>query len=881
MSLYKRLTSLLRSRKLEQDLEDELHSHFEMYVEEKVEAGMSEEEARRDAAQHFGNRAALKENTRSVYLVAWIESVLQDLRFGLRTLRKSPSFSLVAMATVALSIGITTAVFTIVNSVLLRPLPYPSPHRLIAAATLDPRTHLPVTPGPDFVAWRDQNTTMTAIAAYNSDDFNFSGVGEPARIPAADVTAGFFSTVGIQPQIGRTFSAAEAQPNGDHVAILTDQFWRERFGKDTNVLGRKMTLEGRLFTIIGVMPPKFRFPDDNVQPSILVPLQYPLSDNQRIIILNVIGRLKGGVTEQQASADLDRISRATLRGYPARFQGFLEGRTVQVTNLHTLLVGDLRKPLLIIMSAVAFVLLIGCLNITSLQLARAVERTPEMEIRSALGAKRGRLTRQLLTENALLYGLGAGLGTCLALISVQLVRSVGAKIFPSATTISIDQWVLAFAATITLLCALLFGLVPALWLNKARIVHHPGEGRLTTGRGQRRLRKILLVAEVSLALVLLAAAGLMIRSFDRLIRVSAGFNPSHVLTARVTLAETEFPKPEEQIAFFDTLLQRVQDLPGVESAALTSAVPLQGDPQMNVGVRIEGESDATQPTFAPMASLLSVSPDYFRTLQTPLIAGRAFTEADNQSSVPVAIVNQAFARKLLHDQDPLTKRLLSSARENSKPVSIIGVVADVRHAGLDQDASVQMYRPYDQLSTPAPFGMAIVLRSRTDPETLAASVRREVEALHGGQPVFDVSTMDQLLRESLARRRLSMMLMASFAGVALLLAAVGIYGVMSYSVAQRSHEIGIRVAVGCSPGRVLRFVLSEAAWITVLGVCLGLAGSLWLTRFVASLLYNTQSYDPLSMISASALLVAIGLLAGIVPAYRASRVDPIAALRAE
>jgi len=373
----------------------------------------------------------------------------------------------------------------------------------------------------------------------------------------------------------------------------------------------------------------------------------------------------------------------------------------------------------------------------------------------------------------------------------------------------------------------------------------------------------------------------MVRSFDRLIRVSAGFNPSHVLTARVTLAETEFPKVEEQIAFFDTLLQRVQALPGVESAALTSTVPLRGEQLMNVGVRIEGNSDAMQPTFAPMASLLSISPDYFRTLQTPVIAGRGFTEADNKSSIPVAMVNQAFVRKFLHGANPLTKRLLASPRENSVPVSIIGVVADVRDGGLDQDASVQLYRPYDQVSTPAAFGMAILLRSRTDPETLAAAVRQQVEALHGGQPVFDVSTMDQLLRESLAQRRLSMMLMACFAAMALLLAAVGIYGVMSYSVAQRSHEIGIRVAVGCSPGRVLRFVLSEAAWITVVGVCLGLAVSLWLTRFVASLLYKTQPFDPLSMISASALLVAIGLLAGIVPAYRASRVDPIVALRAE
>jgi putative ABC transport system permease protein len=878
MSLFKRIGSLLRNRRLDQDLDDELRSHLEMSAADKVESGMTEERAQREAFMRLGNRQASKENTRSVYMIAWIESVLQDLRYGWRNLRRSPGFSIVAMATVALSIGITTAVFTIVNSVLLRPLPYPDSKRLISVATLDPRSHEPVTPGPDFVAWQQENTTLSSIAAYTSDDFNFSGAGEPARIPAAEVTASFFSTLGIQPELGRGFSSAEEQPNGEHVAVLSNQFWRERFSADAKVLGQKINLEGQLYVVVGVLPPQFRFPDNGVQPSVLLPLQYPLGALDRILIVNAVGRLKDGVTQQQASADLDRISNAMLLRYPVKMQGFFKGRSMQITNLHTLLVGDVRTPLLVIMCAVGFLLLIGCLNITSLQLARAVERTSEMEMRSALGAKRGRLTRQLLTENALLYGVGALLGISMALAAVQFVRSTAANIFPSAITISADSRALAFAVVVTLLSAMLFGLIPALSLNKTRIVRQPGAGRLTTGNSYRRLRKLLLVSEVSLALVLMSGAGLMVQSFDRLMRVNAGFNPSHLLTAHVSLSETEFPKAEQQVAFFDTLCQRLKALPGVESAALTSAVPLQADSSFNVGVRIEGEP--IRPVeIAPFASMTSVSPDYFRTLQAPIIAGRGFTDSDSAASIPVAIVNQAFVRKFLHGADPLTKRILG--RDSTQSVTIIGIAADIHHSGLDQDVTPQIYRPYNQPAMPLAFRMAVLLRSRIDPGELAGQVRREVSALHGGQPVFDVATMDQLLRASTMQRRLTLALLGLFAALALLLAAIGIYGVMSYSVAQRAHEIGIRIAVGCSPGRVLRLILGETAWVMIVGMVVGLAAALWLTRFIASLLYQTQPYDVVSMLSASALLVAVGLLAGTVPAYHASRVDPVIALRAE
>ena len=878
MSIFRRVSSLLRSRQLEQDLEDELRSHLEMRVEENLDSGMNEQEARREAAMRFGNKCSARENTRSVYLVAWLESVLQDLQYGFRTMRRSPAFSLVAVVTVALTIGMTTAVFTIVNSVLLRPLPYAAPSQLIWAATLDPRTHQPGTPGPDVAAWMEQNKTLKAMAGYTEDDYNLSGAGDPMRVPGALVTAGFFQTLGVQPRLGRSFLSTEDRPNADHVVILSDQFWRDHFSADPGTLGRKVEIEGQAYTIVGVMPPQFRFPDSGAEPSILLPLQFNLSAVDRIMILNAVGRLNDGVTPQQAYTDLNQIAQKTFNQYPAGIQNFVRGRTIQVSDLQTVLVGDVRKPLLVILAAVGFVLLIGCLNITSLQLARAVERTAEMEMRSALGAKRGRITRQLLTENALLYSLGAGLGIAVGSMAVAAARAATTKALPTVVTISMDRWVLAFTALVTFFCAAVFGLAPALSLTKSRLVRQPGEGRLTTSRGGRSLRKLLMVTEIALALVLLAGAGLMIHSFDRLMSVNPGFNPSHLLTAHVTLVDTDFPKVEQQVEFFDTLLQRLRALPGVEHAALTSDVPLKEE-RVVTGVRMEGEPVPPK-GMAHLVGTSAVSPDYFRTLQAPILEGRSFTESDTQTSIPVAIVNQEFVRKFLHGADPLTKRM-APPHEGQPPVAIVGVVADIHHAGLDQNVAPQIYRPFDQPSLISTYRMALLLRSRTDPATLAAAVRGKVAALHGGQPVFDVATMNQLLRDSVAQRRLSLILLGTFSGLALLLAAVGIYGVTSYSVAQRTHEIGIRMAVGCSPSRVLRLVLSESAWITLAGLVAGLAAALWLSRFISSLLYQTQPNDLASMLSASALLVGAGLLAGAIPAYKASKVDPVIALRAE
>jgi putative ABC transport system permease protein len=878
MSILRRVSSLLRSRQLEQELEDELRSHLEMRVEENLESGMSEQEARREAAMRFGNRFSAKENTRSVYIVAWLQSVLQDLQYGFRTMRRSPAFSLVAVVTVALTIGMTTAVFTIVNSVLLRPLPYAAPSQLIWAATLDPRSHQPGTPGPDVAAWFEQNTTMKAMAAYTEDDYNFSGAGDPARVPGALVSASLFETVGTQPRLGRAFLSSEGQPHGDRVVILMDQFWRDRFSADPGVLGKKVEIEGQPYTIIGAMPPQFRFPDNGAEPSLLLPLQFNLSAMDRIIILNAIGRLKDGITQQQAYADLDRVAQKTFNQYPAGIQNFVRGRTIQVSDLQTVLVGDVRKPLLLILAAVGFVLLIGCLNITSLQLARAVERTAEMEMRSALGAKRGRITRQLLTENALLYLLGAGLGIAVASVAVAAARAATTRVLPTVSTISMDHRALLFVALVTFFCAAVFGLAPAMSLNKVRLARQSVEGRVTTSRTNRKIRKLLLVTEVALALVLLTGAGLMIHSFDRLMSVNPGFNPSHLLTARVTLVDTDFPTVEQQVQFFDALLQRLQALPGVEHAALTSEIPLQGE-RVVTGVRMEGEPVPPK-GMAPLVGVFDVSPDYFRTLQTPILQGRSFAESDTRTSVPVAIVNQAFVRKFLHGADPLTKRM-AAGRGSQQPVPIVGVTADIHHSGLDQDVSPEIYRPFDQPSQISTYRMALLVRSRTDPATLASTVRREVAALHGGQPVFDVATMNQIMRDSLAQRRLSLILVGTFSVLALLLAAVGIYGVTSYSVAQRTHEIGIRMAVGCSPARVLRLVLSESALIILAGLVVGLAAAMSLGRFISSLLYRTQPNDLASMLSASALLVGAGLLAGAIPAYRASKVDPVIALRAE
>ncbi|HEY3768943.1 MAG TPA: ABC transporter permease [Candidatus Angelobacter sp.] len=880
MSLFSRITSLFRSRKIDQDLEDELRSHLEMRAEDNASAGMSLRESHLNARRRFGNTALIQENARGTHIFVWLESVVQDIRYGLRTLRRSPVFTIVAIVTMVLSIGATTAIFTLVESILLRPLPYPHANQLVTIATFMPRQNAEITASPEFLAWRERSSTLEGAAAYDVENFNFSGAGEPDRLLGVYTTADFFSVLGIAPQLGRTFSTEEDQPGAGHVVVLSHRLWQDRFGMAGDVVGKKIMLEGEPYVIVGVMPENFRFPDATQQPDIMVPLALPHfspSEKTPMAIVSVVGRMKPGISLAKAGADLTNVSKQLVASYTAGAQTFFSGSSVRVRSLQTELVGSVQRGLLVVLVAVGFVLLIGCLNVASLQLARAVQRGPEVGVRSALGAGKARLVRQLLTENLVLSFCGGCGGLAVAFLVVKLVRVAKLHALPSVADIHVDARVLTLTLLVTIICGFFFGLAPALWaLRSAPADALAGSTRTVAGTRHRSLRNLMVVLELSVALVLLAGAGLLVHSFVRLMSVDSGFNLHGVLTARINLLQSSYPRPEQKFAFIDQLTERLRAIPGVESVAAGSSLPLMGWTG-GMSVNFEGRP-APSVGLAPMSSTVDVDTQYFRTLQIPLLVGRNFTDADNASAPNVALVNQTFARKYFPDESAVGKRFHSPI-PNSPSVTIVGVVGDEHHLGPEKAAESEIYFPMRQNKV-YQDGLYFAVRTR-DLSGAAATFRNAVKELDRNQPVFDIISMEEHLSESLATRRLNMLLLGSFALLALTLAAVGTFGVLSYSVAQRSHEIGIRMALGSGRRRVIQLIMREAILLSFSGAALGLASALVLTRFMSSLLYNTHAADPLTMLLVSILLIVVGAVAGFLPAHRASKVDPMIALRAE
>jgi putative ABC transport system permease protein len=887
MSLFSRFTNLFRSSKLDHKVEEELRSHLEMRAADNIDAGMNEQEADLDARRRFGNSMLIQEHTRRTRILVWLESILQDVSYGLRTLRRSPGFTIVAIGTMVLSIGATTAIFTLVESILLRPLPYPHANELVTIATFMPRQNSELTASPEYLAWREHSSTLEGAAAYDVENVNFSGAGEPDRLVGAYTTADFFSVLGIPPQLGHTFSSDEDQPSAGHVVVLSHKLWQDRFDMAGDVVGKKIMLEGESYLIVGVMPEDFRFPDAALQPDVLVPLALPHrtpNANDPMAIVSVVGRLKSGIPIEKAGADLSSVSQQLIASYPAGAQTFFSGSSVHVRSLQTQLVGDVQRSLLVVLAAVGFVLLIGCLNVASLQLARAVQRGPEVGVRSALGASKARLVRQLLTENLVLSFAGGCGGLALAFLAVKLVRAAKLHALPSMADIHVDARVLTVTLLATIVSGFFFGLAPALWATRSAPADALARStRTIAGTRHRRLRNLMVVLELSVALVLLAGAGLLVHSFVRLMSVDPGFNLHGVLTARINLLQTSYPKPEQQFAFIDQLTERLRALPGVESVTAGSCLPLVAD-TMVMSVNLEGRP-APPIGMSPMNSLISAAPGYFHTLQIPLLAGRDFTDADGESAARVAIVNQAFARKFFPGENALGKRFrtpspLGPNRKIDPPwISIVGLVGDVRHLGLEKAPESEIYFPMRQ-SRIFEGGLYFAARTRDLPAT-AAVLRNAVKELDSNQPVFDIVSMKEQLGESLAARQLNMVLLGAFSLLALTLAAVGTFGVLSYSVAQRSHEIGVRMALGSDRLRVIQLVMREAVLLSLAGATFGLAAALVLTRFMSSLLYSTRAVDPLTLVLVSVLLVLVGAFAGFLPARRASKVDPMIALKAE
>ena len=871
-----RCRALLRRSRSEENLDEEVRAHLGMLIEENVRRGMSLEDARYAARRSFGSVAQMREEYRDQRGLPMIDSLGQDIRYALRQLRRSPGFAAVAILTLALGIGANTAIFSVVNTVLLRPLPYRDAERLVMVWGND-RAHGyntdQVSP-PDFRDWQSQNHVFEAMAGSTDVMCTLTGAGEPAPITAYEFSAEYFHVLGVTPLVGRTFAPEEEQDGKNHVVVLGYRLWQSRFGGDRSLVGKTVTLDGAPYTVVGVMPPAFQWWGTELWTPLIVPHEAEQDRNYRF--LRVVARLKPGVTLQQAQTEMNTIADRLANAYPKTNKD--EG--VNIMTVRQMFAGDIRAPLLVLLCAVGFVLLIACANVANLVLARAVTRQKEVAVRAALGASRNRLLRQLLTESAILGLAGGALGLLLAYWGTGVLVSmfpptISNLNIPRVDKVPIDGWVLGFALAASLLTAVIFGLVPALQacgLDAYESLKESGRS-LTGSRQGRRFRNLLATAEVGLSLILLAASGLTLKSLVHLLRGDLGLNPEHVLSMRVLLPGSKYAKDDQRLAFGDQALGRIKSLPGVESAGTVTFLPLSGW----WGVRdVALESQAASGQQRPQVVWSSVTPDYFRAMNIPLLKGRYFAEADRTGSTPVAIISATLARRIAPNIDPLGQRIVVAGLKD--PEQVVGVVGDVHQLGMTSDETAEVYLPFAQLP---PQLICFAIRTASDPDALAKAAQRAIWSVDKDQAVSYVMSMTQLATESLAPQRVVAILLGIFAAVALTLAAVGLYGVISYSASQRTHEIGIRMALGASRSEVLRLVMLDGLRLTALGLAFGLAGALVLARLMSSLLYGVAPRDPATLAGVAILLAAVALLASYIPARRAMRVDPMTALRYE
>jgi putative ABC transport system permease protein len=806
--------------------------------------------------------------------------LFQDFRYAIRMMASNRAFSAVAMLALALGIGANTVIFSVVNAVLLRSLPFPEPDRIVMVFESDlTKQSREAIAAANFVDWRDQNQVFENIATYRQDTFSLTGGDRPERAWGVVTTASLFPVLGVKPILGRVFQPDDENRGSGRVVVISQSLWQRRFASDPNVVGQKLAANGEPLTIIGVMPAVFRFPAETdlwIPPRQSVPEHVlkptvNMATNRDNHYLDAIANLKPGVTLEQARADMNAVARHIEEQNPSEMD-----RGVSLVTLREYQVGDIRPTLLILFGAVGFVLLIACANVANLLLARAATRHKEIAVRTALGANRSRLVRQLLTESLVLSVAGGGLGLLFAVWGItQLIALMPANM-PGAKDMRVDGKVLGFTLGVSLVTALVFGLVPALQATKSDLNESLKEGGRggTAGAHRSRARSLLVVSEIALSLVLLIGAGLMINSFIRLEQVSPGFETRNVLTMRLSLPAAQYPDGRRRATFFQQVVERIGALPGAESVAAISRLPLTPG-NSSRSFEIEGKPNDSSRD-GPGADYRVISSDYFQALSIPLLKGRAFTEQDNGDAPPTAIINETAARRYWPNEDPLGKRLRI---ESGDPwMEIVGVVGNVKHVGLDSQSKAELYVPY--LKDPWPF-MTVVVRSASNPKSLADAMRNEVWAVDKDLPVPDIKTMDELLSGSVARRRFNTMLLGIFAAVALVLAAVGIYGVMSYSVTQRIHEIGIRMALGAKQSDVVKLVVGQGITLALIGVGLGLAGALALTRVLASLLFEVGTTDPATFVAISILLTGVALGACFVPARRAAKVDPMIALRYE
>lgn len=808
-----------------------------------------------------------------------MDTFWQDIRYGARMLWKTPGFAFVCILVLALGIGANTAIFSVVNTLLLRPLPYQDSEKILILWEKAPMMETSVA-YPNFLDYRDQNTVFEQIAVFRRDSFNLTGNAEPERLSGRMVSSSFFKTLRVQPFLGRDFTSEEDRPGGNPVIILTHGLWQRRFGSDPKIIGKQLLLNDKPFHVIGVAPADFQF----LSPSdLFVPVGqfYNEKDWARGNHpgLYVIGRMKPGITIDQVGAEMKTIAAHLSKQYPETN----EGRTIIYKTLHDDVVTEVRPSLLVLLGSVGFVLLIACANVANMSLARTASRQKEIAIRTALGAGRLRLIRQVLTETILLGLIGGAFGLLLAVWGIDLLKSLQPENLPRIQEISLDRNVMLFTFLVSLCTGFLFGIFPALQFSKADVNDSlkEGSGRIAGGSMQKRMRYGLVISEFAFALMLLIGAGLMIRSFSRIQGIDPGFKADHLLTMQ--LAVTVDPgQGDKALRFFDLVQQRVAALPGVKSAAFSNGLPFAGSSETSF--EIEGRSKSKSGA-EYMSVMFVVNPDYFKTMGMQLIKGRLFTQEEKHSSKWVMIIDELFAKKYFPGEDPIGKRLI--AEEGIPPFEIVGIVNHVKNYGLEGSEPVgpQFYYYLDQIPEKymymiAPY-MTLSIRTESDPLNLVAAVRNEIYAVDKNQPVYDIQTMEQRMATSIAARQFSMFLLAVFSGLALLLAAIGIYGVISYSVLQRSHEIGIRMALGAGKADVLKMVVGQGMLLAVLGVAVGLILAFVLSRFLASMVFGVSALDPATFMGVTLLLSAVAFLATYIPAKRATRIDPMIALRYE
>jgi predicted permease len=881
IALASRTRAWLSPRRADRDFERELQTHLDMLADENIRRGMPPEEARRAARIKLGGLTQLKETNRELRGLPFIETFFQDARHAFRMLRKNPGFTAVAVLTLALGIGANTAIFSVVYAVLLKPLPYANPNQLVSAFAANTQEGVPEdgTSYPNFEEWRAQNHVFSGLATIDFHQLTLTGRGEPSEVNTCVVTPEHFAVLDVKPLQGRVFFPEDGKRGASPVVIVSENLWRGTLGADPKILGSSIILDKRPFTVIGIMPATFRSPFINSKPEVWIPLvQDPLFGSWMARRgghwLAVFARLKPGVSIAQAQAEMDAISERLAGEFPAENKGW----TVRLVPMQKEIVGDVRTALLVLLGAVGLVLLIACANLANLLLTRATSRSKEIAVRVALGAGRARIIRQLLSETAVLGLLGGIIGIVLAYAGVQVLSSLLPDNLPRLNAIRVDDFVLVFALVLSAVAGVAFGLAPALFASRSDIQAslREGGGRSGESGNRRRARNFLAAAEIALAMVLLVAAGLLLRSFSKLTTVSPGFDAQHLVKAEISLPQFQYSTPQQWTAFSDELLAQVQAQPGMEDTAVAVPLPIVNG-KINLGFDIVG-TPASE-TESRLADYASVSPEYLRVMGIPLLAGRFFNQQDILSGPPVSVISKTFAQRYFPNQDPIGKRLNFGFPPNADvDREIVGIVGDVRDVSLGEVPGPMMYVPYAQAPL---WGANLVVKSTLSTSAVAAAIRREVQKIDKDLPITEVGKMPDFIDASVSQQRFRTLLFGLFAAMALILAATGIFGVIAYSVACRTNEIGIRVALGASRSTILRMILRETLLLTFAGLLVGIPCAFAASHLIGHLLFGVSMHDPVTLAAVALILAAVAILAGFVPARRAMQIDPMVALRHE